>query len=167
MVKNKLTGACFELPTAVDSEVIFDGGSMITETDTAGIITYANRKFREMTGYSNEELVGSPHSLVCHSDMPKIAFKGMWKTIKNGEIWNGLVKNIRKDGQFYWVDVTIQPIIDKDTIVGYIASRKIAEREHIVRMEAQYKDLIVQEVNLNEMDIVHGLFNARPLQATY
>jgi PAS domain-containing protein len=74
-IKNIITGKEITKPDPVDEEVKFDGGVMITETDPSGIITYANREFREMTGYSKEELIGSPHNINCHPDMPKAAFK--------------------------------------------------------------------------------------------
>ncbi len=139
-VTNTLTGAKIEKPRPVNEEVPFDGGVMITETDTSGIITYANRKFREMTGYDKEELIGSPHSINRHPDMPKAAFKKMWETIKRGDMWEGYVKNMRKDGKYYWVIVWIKPKLDKDgNIVGYIAGRKVPNRQDIKRVEQDYR----------------------------
>ncbi len=139
-VTNTLTGAKIEKPRPVNEEVPFDGGVMITETDTSGIITYANRKFREMTGYDKEELIGSPHSINRHPDMPKAAFKKMWETIKRGDMWEGYVKNMRKDGKYYWVIVWIKPKLDKDgNIVGYIAGRKVPNRMEIKRIEQEYR----------------------------
>ncbi len=139
-VTNTLTGAKIEKPRPVNEEVPFDGGVMITETDTSGIITYANRKFREMTGYDKEELIGSPHSINRHPDMPKAAFKKMWETIKRGDMWEGYVKNMRKDGRYYWVIVWIKPKLDKDgNIVGYIAGRKVPNRQDIKRVEQDYR----------------------------
>jgi PAS domain S-box-containing protein len=137
----------------VDEEVVFDGGIMITETDTKGYITYANRKFIEMTGFSKKELVGAPHSINRHPDMPKGAFRAMWKTISSGEIWRGYVKNIRKDGKYYWVDVYIQPKISSEGhIVGYIAGRKVAHREVIEEVKQTYAQLH------NDQDINHKYF---------
>jgi len=80
--KNLITGLEITKPQPINEEVPFNGGVMITETDKAGIITCANRKFRELTGYTKEELIGTPHSINRHPDMPKAAFKGMWETIK-------------------------------------------------------------------------------------
>ena len=123
----------------VDEEVIFDGGVMITETDTKGIITYANRRFREMTGFTKEELIGSPHSINRHPDMPKGAFRAMWKIIASKKIWRGYVKNMRKDGKYYWVLVYIQPKFDEnDKIIGYVAGRKIVEPEIIKEIKVLY-----------------------------
>ncbi len=139
-VINSLTGRKIVKPKPVNEEVPFDGGVMITETDTSGIITYANRKFREMTGYDKEELIGSPHSINRHPDMPKAAFKKMWETIKRGDMWEGYVKNMRKDGKYYWVIVWIKPKLDENgNIVGYIAGRKVPNRQEIKRVEQEYR----------------------------
>ena len=145
-IKNIITGKEIHKPDPINEEVFFDGGVMITETDTAGIITYANRKFREMTGYTKEELIGTPHNINRHPDMPKVAFKGMWETIKQGNYWEGYVKNMRSDGKYYWVVVWIKPKFDNNgDIVGYIAGRKVPDKEAIVSTEAQYKALLAQE----------------------
>jgi len=145
-IKNIITGKEIHKPDPIDEEVFFDGGVMITETDTAGIITYANRKFREMTGYTKEELIGTPHNINRHPTMPKTAFKGMWETIKDGSYWEGYVKNMRSDGKYYWVVVWIKPKFDENgEIVGYIAGRKVPDKEAIVSIEAQYKALLTQE----------------------
>ena len=138
-VVNRLTGEKIPRPVPMDKEVLFPGGVMITETDPKGFITYANRRFCNMTGYSRRELVGAPHSLIRHPDMPKEIFASMWDTIKKGQIWRGYVKNIRKDGCYYWVLVYIQPKYDEENrVVGYIAGRKVARRDQVARMEELY-----------------------------
>jgi PAS domain S-box-containing protein len=145
-IKNIITGKEIIKPDPIDEEIPFDGGVMITETDTAGIITYANRKFREMTGYTKEELIGSPHSINRHPDMPKIAFQGMWEIIKSGEYWEGLVKNMARSGKYYLVVVWIKPKFDENgKIVGYIAGRKIPDRGAMNNALQQYKELKVLE----------------------
>ena len=133
-------------PKPVNEEVLFDGRSLISETDTKGVITFVNRKFVEMSGYSKEEVIGQPHSILRHPDMPKAAFAEMWKVIKTGKIWEGYVKNLRKDGKFYWVVVHIVPKFDDDgNIIGYIASRKIPDRAKIKLIEEQYKKMVQEE----------------------
>ena len=145
-IKNIITGKEITKPDPIDEEIPFDGGVMITETDTAGIITYANRKFREMTGYSKEELIGSPHSINRHPDMPKAAFKGMWETIKGGNYWEGYVKNMAKSGKYYLVIVWIKPKFDDNgNIVGYIAGRKIPDRGIMEEMLNEYQKMRAQE----------------------
>ncbi|HEO97853.1 MAG: PAS domain S-box protein [Campylobacterales bacterium] len=137
----------------VDTEVIFDGGVMITETDLRGNITYANRKFIEMSGFSREELIGAPHSINRHPDMPKGAFRAMWKTISAGEIWHGYVKNMRKDGKYYWVVVYIQPKVNQEGhTIGYVAGRKVAQPEAIEEVQQVYRQLN------NDGDINHRYF---------
>jgi len=145
-VKNIITGKSITKPDPIDAEVLFDGGVMITETDTAGIITYANRKFREMTGYTKEELIGSPHNINRHPDMPRAAFKEMWATIKSGKYWEGLVKNINSEGKYYLVIVWIKPKFDKNNnIVGYIAGRKIPDRKAMNQALALYRKMKITE----------------------
>ena len=133
-------------PEPVDEEVIFDGRSLISETDTKGVITFVNRKFVEMTGYTKQEAVGQPHSILRHPDMPKAAFEQMWKVIKEGKVWDGYVKNLRKDGKYYWVDVHIVPKKDENgTIIGYIASRKVTVPDRLQSTIVQYKKLLEKE----------------------
>ncbi len=140
IIKNTITGKEISKPEPIDVEVPFDGGVMITETDAAGIITYANRKFRELTGYSKEELIGAPHNINRHPDMPKAAFKGLWETIKGGNYWEGFVKNLTSEGKHYYVLVWIKPKFDDNgEIIGYIAGRKIPDKDLLERAFAQYK----------------------------
>ncbi len=145
-IKNIITGQKIILPEPIDNERIFDGGVMITETDKSGIITYANKKFREMTGYTKEELIGSPHSINRHPDMPKVAFKQMWETIKKGEYWNGHVKNMCKDGSYYLVEVWIKARRDANNkIIGYIAGRMIPSKMDMEESLALYAKLLEEE----------------------
>jgi len=140
IIENTITHEKIFKSQPVDEEVVFDGGVMITETDTRGIITYANRKFREMTGFTREELIGSPHSINRHPDMPKGAFRAMWKIISAKKIWHGYVKNMRKDGKYYWVLVYIQPKVDEDNkLVGFVAGRKVASPEVVEEMSELYR----------------------------
>ena len=139
VIKNIITGNQITKPAPLDEEVIFDGGVMITETDKAGIITYANRKFRELTGYTKEELIGSPHNINRHPDMPKKAFEGLWETIKKGNYWEGFVKNMTSEGKYYLVIVWIKPKFNENgEITGYIAGRKIPDPDLMKRALAQY-----------------------------
>jgi len=129
--------------TPVDEEYMITGNVIISQTDTKGIITYANRAFCEVSGYKADELVGEAHSIIRHPDMPKAAFAKMWETIAGGQAWNGLVKNLRKDGQFYWVETEILPIVDEEgNITGYIAARKDASRKDITETEEVYKKML-------------------------
>ena len=129
--------------TPIDEEYFFEGSAIISQTDLKGVITYANRAFSEVSGYSVEELVGKPHNILRHPDMPKVVFEKMWSTIQSGQAWNGLVKNLRKDGRYYWVDTEILPIKDNDDkITGYIAARKAASRKDIQENEETYAKML-------------------------
>ena len=133
-------------PKPLDQEVFFDGKTLISETDTKGIITFVNRKFVEISGYTKEEALGQPHSLLRHPNMPKAAFAEMWKVVQSGKMWEGYVKNLRKDGKFYWVIVNIIPKYDENqNIIGYTASRKIPNRDMINKVSMQYKEMIEKE----------------------
>jgi len=133
-------------PEPLDQEIFFDGRSLISETDSKGVITFVNRKFVEMSGYSKEEAIGQPHNMLRHPDMPKAAFEQMWKVIQGGQIWEGYVKNLRKDGKFYWVIVNIVPKLDENgEIIGYIASRKVPQRHDIQSVELEYKEMLKAE----------------------
>lgn len=133
-------------PVANDIEVIFPGGSMITETDLRGVITFANRKFLLMSGYTLDELIGTSHAIIRHPKMPKAAFKDLWQTIQKGEEWNGYVINLRKDGAFYWVHVFITPKRDPDdNIIGYIAGRKVPDEYGLNRAKQRYEKMLQEE----------------------
>jgi aerotaxis receptor len=132
--------------TPIDEEYFFDGSVIISQTDLKGVITYANRAFSEVSGYSVEELIGKPHNILRHPDMPKATFEKMWSTIQSGQAWNGLVKNLRKDGKYYWVDTEILPVKDENNnITGYIAARKAASRKDIQENEETYKKMLEAE----------------------
>ncbi len=129
-------------PKAVNEEVSFDGRCVISETDKSGVITFVNRKFEEMNGYKKNEVVGKTHSILRHPDMPKDAFTGLWRSITMGYRWEGFVKTLRKDGKFYWSDVSIVPKKDaEDNIVGYIASRKATSKASVIQAEKTYKKM--------------------------
>ncbi|TLM79947.1 methyl-accepting chemotaxis protein [Microbulbifer harenosus] len=112
---------------------------LISRTDLKGNIVYANPAFVEVSGYSAEELIGAPHNIVRHPDMPPQAFANLWQTIKNGDVWIGLVKNRRKDGGFYWVHAHVIPVMEDGAVSGYVSVRLKAERAAIDNAESQYR----------------------------
>jgi len=133
-------------PIPTDVEVKFEGGNMITETDLHGKITYVNRLFIQISGYEKEELIGKPHSIIRHPDMPKCCFKSMWEAVERGNPWEGYVKNLRKDGAFYWVVVTVTPKYDENGILcGYIAVRKPPGELTLQEMKSKYAEMMEQE----------------------
>lgn len=96
---------------------------IVTETDSKGIIKFANEDFCKIAGYSLKELVGQPHNKVRHPDMPKAAFADLWKTIQSGNIWKGIVKNKTKNGGYYWVNATAYPSKTSSGELRYISVR--------------------------------------------
>ena len=104
---------------------------IVSETNEKGIIVYANSDFCKISGYTKDELIGKPHNIVRHSDMPKSAFKHLWDTIKSGKTWTGVVKNSTKNGGFYWVYATIYPSIDVNGNRRYISVRVKPTRQEI------------------------------------
>ncbi len=108
-----------------------DGRLIVSTTDTDGVITHVNQSFVEMSGYKEDELIGAPHAILRHPDMPPAAFKDLWDTVKKGEKWQGFVKNLRKDGGYYWVKATVIPNIRKGKIVGYTSVRRKPSRTKV------------------------------------
>lgn len=126
----------------IDREVPYPEGKLIvSRTDTKGIITHANQAFIEMSGYSHEELIGQNHYILRHPDMPSAAFLGLWETIESGNKWHGYVKNLRKDGAYYWVKATVIPNIRNGIVVGYTSVRRKPSRSKISQSEDLYKTL--------------------------
>ncbi|PAU74686.1 methyl-accepting chemotaxis protein [Halomonas salipaludis] len=105
-----------------------EGDLLISRTNLQGKITYANPAFVEASGFTLEELMGSDHNLVRHPDMPVEAFANFWTTIKQGEIWSGLVKNRRKNGDHYWVRANVVPVREAGKVVGYASLRTCLSR---------------------------------------
>ena len=120
---------------------------IVSKTDAKGIIEYGNDYFMEIAGYSAQELIGQPHSIVRHPDMPKIAFKLMWDRIKQGKNFMAVVKNLAKDGSYYWVVTDFEPKIDPITneIISHTAFRKAAPQKAIDVMEPIYAVLLKLE----------------------
>ncbi|RUP30453.1 MAG: PAS domain-containing methyl-accepting chemotaxis protein [Curvibacter sp.] len=110
----------------------------VSVTDTKGRITYCNQDFIELSGYTKEELLGQPHNLVRHPDMPAEAFRDMWATIQQGQPWTGLVKNRRKNGDHYWVRANATPMLDAQRVTGFLSVRTAPRREEIDAAEALY-----------------------------
>jgi two-component system chemotaxis sensor kinase CheA len=130
-----------ELDAMINS---FDRYVIASRTDLKGIITYASKAYQEISKYSEDELLGKPHNIVRHPDMPKEAFKQMWDTIKSENIWKGEVKNLRKDGTHYWVNATIGPYYDREgNHIGYSAVRlDITPQKEVEALNEKIDDLL-------------------------
>ncbi|PAT40451.1 PAS domain-containing protein [Vandammella animalimorsus] len=122
-----------------------DGRLIISRTDLQGLITHANEAFVELSGYTREELIGQPHCVLRHPDMPRAAFKDLWDTVAAGKKWHGYVKNLRKDGAHYWVYATAVPNVRNGQIVGYTSVRRKPSRKKIAEMSALYQQWLAAE----------------------
>lgn len=108
-----------------------DGKLIVSTTNPEGIITHVNQSFIEMSGYSEDELINAPHSILRHPDMPSAAFKDLWDTVQKGNKWQGFVKNLRKDGGYYWVKATVIPNVRQGKVVGYTSVRRKPSRTKV------------------------------------
>jgi PAS domain S-box-containing protein/diguanylate cyclase (GGDEF)-like protein len=154
MKKNLIKNIAF-----LDSyKMSIDQSSIVSKTDKKGVITYVNKKFCDISGYSQEELIGKPHNIIRHPDVPKEAFKDLWNTIKSNQIWHGIVKNRKKNGDYYIVDATVAPIIDENGEVH----EYIAVRHDVTELEKSKEKLRKQkeeELHLQETDLLTQLPN--------
>jgi aerotaxis receptor len=113
--------------------------NILSTTDLKGSITHINQEFIEVSGFEEKELVGNNHNIVRHPDMPPAAFQDLWDTIKAGQSWMGLVKNRRKNGDFYWVDAFVTPISLNGKVVEFQSVRTKPGKAHVSRAEKAYK----------------------------
>jgi len=130
--------------TPVEKEVILkEEDFIVSKTDLKSRILYGNQIFIQMSGWSEEELLGQPHNILRHPDMPRCAFKVLYDHIQNGKEWFGYVKNLRKDGGYYWVFANISPTYDtKGNMIGYYSVRRKPIEGFKNIIEPLYKQLI-------------------------
>lgn len=125
-------------PVTNQEYVIPDGVTLVSTTDLQSHITYCNPAFIAVSGYQHDELIGQPHNIVRHPDMPPEAFRDMWETLRSGSPWSALVKNRRKNGDHYWVMANATPIMSSGQAVGYMSVRTKPSREQVQAAEALY-----------------------------
>ena len=116
--------------------VLTEEDFLVSQTDKKGIITYANEDFCKVAGYTLEELIGKPHNIVRHPDMPKAAFADLWNTVKQNKVWTGYVKNSIQGGGFYWVYATVYPMEG-----GYMSCRRKPSKAEIEDVQKLYKTM--------------------------
>ena len=114
---------------------------ILSETDEKGIIIYANDIFYEIAGYTPNELIGVPHNVVRHTDMPRIAFKGLWDDVQSKGFWTGVVKNLRKDGAYYWVHATVLKKVNAKGEISYLSIRRVPDRADVEACIKLYAEL--------------------------
>ncbi len=126
------------LPVTDHERQVPVGQWLVSRTDPRGVITFANRSFTEISGYGEAELLGQPHNLVRHPDMPAAAFADLWQTLAAGQPWVGIVKNRCKDGGFYWVRAAVTPEFVNEKLVGYVSIRTRPEPAEVAAATAAY-----------------------------
>jgi len=115
-------------------EQILNESTIVSEADLFGTITYVNQKLIDTAKYSREEMIGKPHSIFRHPDMPSEVYKLLWDTIQSGNVFRGIVKNKAKDGSVYWVDAVISPVLDAEgKPKKYVGVRYVIEQEEIAQ----------------------------------
>lgn len=135
----------FKQPTIIDKEVVWDKSRVImSKTDHRGIIEYANEVFMDVCGYEDYELMGQPHSIIRHPDMPKVLFKVLWENLKLGGNFHAVVKNLAKSGRYYWVITDFESTKNEDgEITHYFGRRRAVPQEIITNyIEPLYKKLL-------------------------
>ena len=124
-----------------DGEVLYSDLYLLSETDEKGIVLYANDSFLKIANMREEDILGQPHNIVRHQDMPRAAFKSLWDDVQSKGFWTGFVKNQRKGGGFYWVYATVLRSIDKAGNTKYVSIRVKPSREDIQRSIELYATL--------------------------
>jgi aerotaxis receptor len=141
-----VTGRVYAIPS---------GATLMSTTDLDSRITYANAAFVQASGFQRDELVGQPHNLVRHPDMPSEAFADMWSTLQSGLSWSALVKNRRCNGDHYWVQANATPMRRNGQVVGYLSVRTPAAPQQVQEAERLYADL--REGRTRGRKLYHGL----------
>jgi len=142
------------LPVTQQEYAIREGMTIVSRTDLKGKITYVNADFVEASGFTEDELLGQPHNMLRHPDMPAEAFADMWAELKAGNPWTGLVKNRRKNGDHYWVVANATPIFEGDGAVGYMSVRTVPTRAQVAAAEAAYR--LFKEGKAGSLRIIKG-----------
>ena len=124
-----------------DGEVLYNDLYLLSETDEKGIVLYASDSFLKIANMTADDILGQPHNIVRHQDMPRAAFKSLWDDVQSKGFWTGYVKNARKGGGFYWVNATVLRSIDKSGSVKYVSIRTKPSREEIKAAQELYATL--------------------------
>lgn len=122
-------------------KVLSEKAFLVSETNSKGIITFANEEFCAVAEYSLDELVGQPHNIVRHQDMPRAAFEDLWNTVKENKVWQGFVKNKSKSGSYYWVYATVYPYENEQGELCYMSCRRKPRNSDIKEIEKMYSNM--------------------------
>ncbi len=135
--------------------VMRDNDFIVSKTDLKGRISYANKIFIEFSGYSQDELLNTQHNVIRHPDMPRAVFNLLWKTLESGQEFNGYVKNMSKDGSFYWVFANVTPSYDNNNkLIGYYSVRRKPSAQAVSVIEPIYNEMLAAEKNAGAKNAV-------------
>jgi len=146
-----------------------EGDLLVSRTDPSGRITFVNQAFIDISGFTEDELIGAPHNLVRHPHMPKEAFADLWATIKAGKPWEGFVKNRTKSGDYYWVRANVTPTIENGRVSGFVSIRSTPSRAQVAAAEQLYagfregraKGMVIREGRAASTGLAGRLDHAR------
>jgi len=123
-----------------------DNEFIVSKTDRKGLITYCNEIFMKLAMYDESELLGQPHNIIRHPDMPAAAFADLWNVVQAGREWHGIVKNRCRNGDYYWVDATVTPTFDNNgRIINYMSVRRKPSRQQIEEASSLYAGMLAEE----------------------
>ncbi len=142
------------LPVTGKEVMLKDGEIIVSKTNLKGQITYINQTFLDISGFTEQELIGEPHNIVRHPDMPAEAFDDLWRDLKAGRPWVGYVKNRCKNGDHYWVQAHAVPILENGTVTGYMSVRTAASRQAVDECETAYR--LFRDKKQGSARIEHG-----------
>lgn len=140
------------IPVTQKEYLLNEKTTLLSTTNTQSHITYANSAFIDASGFGENQLMGEPHNIIRHPDMPPAAFADMWFTLQQGDSWTGMVKNRRHNGDHYWVRANVTPVWHNEQLTGYISVRTVPARQEIEQSEQLY-----QKINNNNFK-GHRLF---------
>ena len=127
-----------------------EGDFIVSKTDTKGKVTYCNRIFMSIANYQEDEILGNPHNMIRHPDMPKAVFRLLWKTLQKGEEFLGFVKNQTKNGDFYWTFANVTPSYnDNNQLLGYYSVRRKPSRASVEHFSSLYRQMLDEEARHN------------------
>ena len=141
------------LPVTQHEQLLPAGTTLVSVTDLKGRITYCNRVFIEFSGYSEAELLGAQHNIVRHPDMPRGVFKFLWDTLGAGNECFAFVKNMSRDGSFYWVLANVTPnLSERGEVEGYFSARRKPSRGAVAAMSDLYRQMLAEEQRAGSRD---------------
>jgi len=154
LISKKKSPMKINMPITNVEHALAETDSIVTKTDLEGIITYANEDFIQISGFTKEELIGSPHNIIRHPDMPAEAFEDLWTSMKAGLPWTGIIKNRCKNGDFYWVSANVTPYYENDRLAGYMSVRSKPSQDQVAEVTDAYRKF--REGEAGNLKIEHG-----------